>query len=253
MKKIFKKNQVVISALAIMIAVAGYLTYAGKGDIPSATTGGNSTYSDGVLGDISDEDILAENQALNEAKGTTAAGEQGTTGATDVTGTATDPTGEVKGESQAADANENDDILAVDDDGPDAAASPGDAVLTSGQTVADFLAQSKLNRENVRGKNKEDLLSIINNEALSQEERQGAIDTMLALTTNADKENATETLLNAKGFQNTFVSIVDGKVDVVIGKGEITDAERAQVEDIVKSKTEIGVENIEIALMELQK
>lgn len=247
MKKIFKKNQVVISALAIMIAVAGYLTYAGKDVNLSSLDEGNDTYF-GDIGDISDEDILAENQALQEAKGTIAAGEQSTNGATDASNAAGN-----NGESQVADANNNDDILAVEDDGPDAAANPGDAVLTSGQTVADFMAQSKLNRENARGKNKETLLSIINNEALSQEERQGAIDTMVALTTNADKEYAAETLLNAKGFENALVNIVDGKVDVVIGKIEITDAERAQIEDIVKNKTEVGVENISILLMDIQK
>lgn len=30
MKKVFKKNQVIIAALAVMIAVAGYLNYSGK-------------------------------------------------------------------------------------------------------------------------------------------------------------------------------------------------------------------------------
>ena len=30
MKRIFKKNQIVIAALAVMIAVAGYLNYSGK-------------------------------------------------------------------------------------------------------------------------------------------------------------------------------------------------------------------------------
>ena len=30
MKKLFKKNQVIIATLAVMIAVAGYLNYSGK-------------------------------------------------------------------------------------------------------------------------------------------------------------------------------------------------------------------------------
>ena len=30
MKKIFRKNQIIITTLAIMIAVAGYLNYSGK-------------------------------------------------------------------------------------------------------------------------------------------------------------------------------------------------------------------------------
>ena len=30
MKRLFKKNQIIIAALAVMIAVAGYLNYSGK-------------------------------------------------------------------------------------------------------------------------------------------------------------------------------------------------------------------------------
>ena len=30
MKRLFKKNQIIITSLAIMIAVAGYLNYSGK-------------------------------------------------------------------------------------------------------------------------------------------------------------------------------------------------------------------------------
>ena len=64
MKKILRKNQVVISALAVMIAVAGYLTYAGKdgvqdakGTIEQSSLGENdSTYASGDL-DISVDDI----------------------------------------------------------------------------------------------------------------------------------------------------------------------------------------------------
>ena len=42
------------------------------------------------------------------------------------------------------------------------------------------------------------------------------------------------------------MSITDGSVDVVINMAEITDAQRAQIEDIVKRKTEISGENIVI-------
>ena len=46
------------------------------------------------------------------------------------------------------------------------------------------------------------------------------------------------------------MSITDGSVDVGIGQSEITDAQRAQIEDIVKRKTEISGENIVITTMQ---
>ena len=51
-------------------------------------------------------------------------------------------------------------------------------------------------------------------------------------------------LLEAKGFTDVVVSITDNAVDVVLNMGDVTDAKRAQVEDIVKRKTNISAENI---------
>ena len=47
---------------------------------------------------------------------------------------------------------------------------------------------------------------------------------MIALTEVAEKENAAETLLMAKGFADPVVSISSGKVDVVVNAPSITDA-----------------------------
>jgi len=38
MKNIFKKNQIIIVALAVMIIIAGYLNYSGRNDKDKANT-----------------------------------------------------------------------------------------------------------------------------------------------------------------------------------------------------------------------
>ena len=68
----------------------------------------------------------------------------------------------------------------------------------------------------------------------------------------AEKEAAAELLLESKGFTDAVVSITDGSVDVVISQMNVTDAQRAQIEDIVKRKTEISGENIVITTMASQ-
>lgn len=75
---------------------------------------------------------------------------------------------------------------------------------------------------------------------------------MIALTAVAEKENSAETLLQARGFADPVVSLTDGKVDVVINAPSITDQQRAQIEDIVKRKTEVSAENIIITLLNLE-
>ena len=102
-------------------------------------------------------------------------------------------------------------------------------------------------KEQVRAKNKETLMEIINNVNISEEQKQEAVDGMIALTDIAEKETAAEILLEAKGFEDVVVSITDGMVDVVVNTVDLTEAQRAQIEDIVIRKTGIEAENIVIS------
>ena len=70
---------------------------------------------------------------------------------------------------------------------------------------------------------------------------------MVRMTDIAEKEAAAEVPLQAKGFQEAVVSINGDAVDVVINAAELSDAQRAQIEDIVKRKTDIAAENIVIS------
>ena len=124
--------------------------------------------------------------------------------------------------------------------------APGEAVFTSSSSL-DTLSGAKLMKEQVRAKNKETLMEIINNVNISEEQKQEAVDGMIALTDIAEKETAAEILLEAKGFEDVVVSITDGMVDVVVNTVDLTEAQRAQIEDIVKRKTEVAAENIIIS------
>lgn len=194
MKKNIKKNQIVITGLAVMIAVAGYINYFG-----------------GIK-----------------------------KGGTDLV----DPT--------AINYHENSYDVVNNDVEPDDATllEPGTAVLTSAQIAnQDILSKAKLNREQVRAANKENLLGIIENDAISEANKQNAIDEMVKMNDIAEKEMAAELLLEAKGFGETIVSIVDGKADVVVNVPSLTDTQRAQMEDIVKRKTSVEAKNITITPM----
>ncbi|MCD8022257.1 MAG: SpoIIIAH-like family protein, partial [Lachnospiraceae bacterium] len=75
---------------------------------------------------------------------------------------------------------------------------------------------------------------------------QEAVTAMAELTLNAEKESAAELLLEASGYTDCVVSITNDTADVVVNAAELTEAQRAQIEDIVKRKTEVAGENIVI-------
>ena len=62
----------------------------------------------------------------------------------------------------------------------------------------------------------------------------------------AEKEAASETLLASKGFTDAVVSLTADSADVVVSASELSDANRAQIEDIITRKTGIAAQNIVI-------
>lgn len=230
MKKLFKKNQVIITALAIMIAVAGYLNF--TSDKQVLNTSVEDMESEGASGNSDDDTVSAavEDTITGEDF---AASEENTAEKKDVTNT------EESGEQVAE--------VSVDENGePIDSETVGEAVLTSG-TIA--LSEAKLNREQTRSKAKELILEIINNENLSEDAKKDAVSKMLTMTENMEKESAAETQLAAKGFADSIVSISDASVDVTVSASSLTDTQRTQIEDVIMRKTGCELNQIVITTM----
>ena len=243
MKKIFKKNQVIITALAIMIAVAGYINYSDNhlgidGVLEKASTDSTdetaqtASDTDGIVEeiesldyDLTDETALTEEnaKAQEDAEGDVQAEENGTEESADASGQTE--------ESASA-------------EGTTVTETPGEAVLTG---ASGFAAQAKVSREQVRSANKETLLEIINNENLGDEQKQEAVSSMVSMTDMAEQEEAAELLLEAQGFSDVVVNLTGDSADVIVPQEYMEDASRAQIEDIVKRKTSVPVENIVIS------
>lgn len=225
MKDLLKKNQLMISALAIMIAVAGYLQFAED--------------------ELGKEDFLTDNSAPLETSGEMVENltSEDMSGTYDLLGLL-DLSEE---DLEVADAGIQDiESMDVDIETPAEGEIPGDAVFTSGLGVID-MSEVRLMKEQTRAKNKETLLEIINSAGLTDVQKQSAVDTMVRMTQIAEMEMAAEILLEAKGFSGVIVSVNGDTVDVVVNAVELTDAQRAQIEDIVKRKTEIDASNIVIS------
>lgn len=208
-KPVFKKNQMIITALAAMIAVAGYLNYSGTRLDESLLNANSTAVEDvedaGLAEDISAEDLYAET-----------------------------------GEDEYAD------IESLDGDVDLAEENVGEVVLASSTMGVGLVSEAKVTREQTRSRNKEMLMELINSTNITDDQKQSAIDEMVQMTDVAEKELAAETLLVAQGFDEVVVSINDSCADVVVSSTQVSDSQRAQIEDIVKRKTGIEAANITI-------
>ncbi len=199
MKKGSHKNQIIITTLALLLAVVGYISYDNRDTFMNA------------------KDVLStEIEAVNG-----------------------------KADTQVSDE------VALETDSTEEILNAGETVLTSASTESEeCVAQVKLGREQVRSKNKEALQKIIDDEGVSEAEKKSAVDAMVKLTENAQMEEDAQMMLEAKGFKNAVVSLSDECCDVIVGKEDVTDEKRAQIEDIIKRKTNIGASNIVISTMD---
>ena len=199
MKKIFKKNQIIVTVLAILIVIAGYLKY----------TDAN----------FNNKNKEVTNEIYESTYGTD----------------------DILSNGEIASLDENETGEAVEE----TTLQPGEAVMTSSK-LTDFIIQARIDREQIRSKNKETLLKVINDETVSEKEKTSAVEAMVEITKSSELENTIETLLEAKGFSNVIVTLSDNQVVVIIDEQEITDQKRAQIEETIKRKTDISADKIVI-------
>jgi stage III sporulation protein AH len=202
---VIKRNQVVVTALAVMIAAAGYLNFQ-----ESRGSAGEQTALQ--LTEEGDVTALVDYSALPD----------------DADTAELDPiTGETTGD--------------------------GAAVFVSANTAdsSSYFAEAKLDREQSRAKQKDILNDMLENKNISQEQKEKCTESMMELQQRIEKETAAEAMIESKGFREAYVRMDDDTVDVVVDKDKLTDAEVAQIEDIVKRKT--GMETSKIRISTLQK
>ena len=251
MKDLFKKNQLMITALAIMIAIAGYLQFAG--------TNLEDEYlmtQDGQVSDVNSTGVITENLTAGTVEDSYLLDGNLELSAEDLNDSYLTDIESLDSEVDVVmeDYLDEDMEVAANSQDPDQVAEakpdedevPGEAVFTSTSAVT-VLSEAKLLKEQTRAKNKETLLEIINSTGLTDAQKQEAVNSMVQMTEIAEKEAAAEILLEAKGFRDVVVSMNGGAVDVVVNATELDDVQRAQIEDIVTRKTDVEPQNIIIS------
>lgn len=204
---VIKRNQVVVTALAVMIAAAGYLNFQESKTSEGTQTALQLTEEGDAAAVVSDYATLPDDISAQDI------------GLDPITAEVSDTTGD------------------------------GAAVFVSAEAIQEgsqFFAEAKLDREQARAKQKDILTEMMNNENVSQGQKDKCGDSMLQLQDRIEKETAAEAMIEAKGFKEAYVRIDDETVDVVVDKESLTDAEVAQIEDIVKRKTGFKADQIRI-------
>ena len=213
-----KRNQVVVTALAVMIAAAGYLNFTeskSSGDIASVDLNDPTSY-EALLNDDGSISTLADDEDSDGLE--VALGEN---------------------------PSEDGETAQVYDD-------TGAAVYVSA-TPDTYFVQAKLEREQSRASQKDMLTEMINNSNVDEAKKQECADNLLEIQQRIEKETAAEAMIESKGFSEAYVRIDDDTVDVVVNKSELSDTELAQIMDIVTRKTGMSESQVRISPLKSSK
>ena len=203
-----KRNQIVVTALAVMIAVAGYLNFTeskSSGDIENVNLNDPVNY-EALLNDDGSISTLADDSD----------GQEFALGA----------------DTESADTPVYDDT--------------GAAIYVS-TTPDTYFVQAKLEREQARAGEKDMLTEMINNKNIDETKKQECADNLLKIQQRIEKETAAEAMIESKGFDEVYVRIDEETVDVVVNNSELSDTELAQIMDIVTRKTGMKENQVRIS------
>ena len=209
---VIKRNQIVALAVAVMIIAAGYLNYTYKGKDPFAQE------LTGNMGDKFTSERLGEATLVEDASDA----EIGQ--ASPVSSSSMVP----KVNSSPVPKQDNVEVKSI-----------------TNQEA--FFDESRLERERVRDAETEIFEKIIASETATAESQAKAQSELTALSHKWEKEMITEKLIEAKGFQDAIVFINEQSVNVVVLNGKpLTQAQIAQIQDIVMREAKVIAENIKI-------
>ena len=206
--KLFKKNQVIIYVIALMLVAAGYLNY---------TTNGNTN---SIIPTSGTEDELAQMaNIVNETENDST---------NNVTNNIINNTTNAKGEE----ANKT-------------VATSSNAGKTSNSS--DYFKTSKLERDTMYSQMIETYEKVLNSDNSLETQKQSATDEIKKINDTKNSIMICENLIQTKGFENSVVFVNGESVSVIIETSELSKEQVAQIQNIISREMNAKAENIHIS------
>ncbi|MGL6174357.1 MAG: SpoIIIAH-like family protein [Cellulosilyticaceae bacterium] len=228
----FRRNQIIVTVLVFMIAIAAFLQFKDPGEIVVAPqlVEGEGAMKEVAVTEIDPSDVDFFEQFTVDENGA-------------IETLAPDAQDEEEAvPSEEAESNvKTGDVVITKQNPNNLVESKGDKNIS-----VSYFVEEKMLREQTRAAQIEQLTEYVANESLDADTKAKAAESLLALNDRIEKENAAEALLRAKGFKDVFVRIDEKSVDVVINRTDLSDEEIAQIEEIVHRKTGYSIGQIKI-------
>ena len=219
--KFFKKNQIIIYVIALMLVAAGYLNYTSTEHDPNS-----------IIQTTTDAEQLAGTKYIGDAQLVSG----------NVTTNTTEDTSATKNISNFENTTTNEATNNLD------TTNTSNTVTTGGTVKDDYFTKSRLERETMYSQMLETYEKVLNGINSLETQKQSASEEIKKINETKNSIMICENLIATKGFENCVIFVNGGSVSVIIGTEEITQEEMAQLQNILSRELNAEIENIHISL-----
>lgn len=230
--KLFKKNQIIIYVIALMLVTAGYLNYTTTNDMNSImqtssreeeiTEMANIGDAQLVSSNVSDENNLSNNQDTSNA----------------ITNNGDSQNIEI---NTIKEENKNEEVKENN--------SNNASVTTSSNNNSkdDYFTNSKLERNTMYSQMLETYEKVLNSNNSLETQKQSATEEIKKINNLKNSIMICENLIQTKGFNDVVVFVNDDSISVVVATTELTKENVAQIQNIIARELKVEVDNIHIS------
>jgi stage III sporulation protein AH len=198
---LFKRKQIVVLSLVLLIVIAGYMQYSHNKSVESMAGKDSDKIGEAVY--VNGEDVVSQEDTSKDAKNSK--------------------------------------------DSKNPKSTPVPKATGASKQANDFFTQAKMDREITRGKDTDALKEITVDAVASKETKAEAHEKMMKIVESSEREMRIETLVSEKGFSDVVALFADdGSIDIIVKSPGLTNAQSAQITDIVSRHAKMDIDKIHI-------
>lgn len=232
MKQILKKNQIIISVIAMMLIAAGYMNYTSneKQALETAVLTDSEKYAgigDATLvsANIADNNDLVNNNEVQNITDDSAKNEE--------------RKDEIKSNEQNTENKENDKNTV-----PNEVNTSTTVTENSGDQ---YFAELRLERDKMYSQMLESYQKILINSQISETQKEISENEIKKINDTRNAIMIAENLIKNKGFQDLIIFINGDSISIIIKAKELKEEQIAQIQNIISRELKGEIENIHIS------
>lgn len=222
--KTFKKNQIIVFVIGLMIIAAGYLNFTNNNNMLEASAVADSE----EMASIGDAKLVSTNVAESNSIETNIESAQTDIATNEIANeVGTEVNNEIEGNN-------------IDDNNSETQETNANI------STDEYFTNSRLERNTMYSQRIENYQDILNNTNVSETQKKTAQEEITKLNEEQNAIMIAENIIKTKGIEDLVIFVNGESINVIVKGDDLKEEEIAQIQNIVTRELEADIENIHI-------